>query len=568
MPIFRHSHRLGLVAFLLLGAASVSAGGCAKQADSSFDTGGMDGSPGFSGNGGSNGGSSGGGGPSPNLSEDSGAAADGAGEACVKGTCTASSGAAYCGRIGDGCGGALECGNCPDGGVCGGDGVPGVCPGAGCTGIQCNVASCGTGDTTISGTVFDPAGVNPIYNALVYVPNGKVDPMPTGATCDTCSTVASGSPITDTLTDTMGHFTLTGVPSGDNIPVVVQVGKWRRQLVVPHVTSCTDNPITDPNLTRLPRNKSEGDIPRIAVTTGNADAIECLLRRVGIDDSEFTTDGGNGRVHLYYGGDLTSPTGAGVGTNSFNAGAQFSSAGTLWSSVPKMSGYDILLLSCEGTQNATAHKPYLANMEAYLNAGGRVFFGHDHFYWLRSGSLALQGTANYIGNGSKLPEPTTGFVNTTFPKGAALADWLVNTGATPTRTQLSIYQGQHSVAAVYPPTQDWITVPVNPNDSMMRPSVQYMTFNTPVGQPAAAQCGRAVFTDLHMNVTVNGVGGDNSDPGKPFPTECKSNGLTPQAKALEFIFFDLSACVQSDQAKPTPPPPPAPTTTPPPPPPR
>jgi hypothetical protein len=574
-----------------LGLLVAVTGGCATAVRSGFDgdasTTGANGTPSgpgadagnaigaLSGNGGSAGNAGSGSTTVPLLGIDAGPGA--AVDACVKGSCTADNGALYCGRIGDGCGGAIDCGMaCPDGGVCGGEGVPGVCPGTGavCTGIQCNVATCSDAGaagatTSVSGTVYDPAGVNPIYNALVYVPNAPLDPVPTGASCDTCGATASGQPITDALTDTAGHFTLTNVPSGANIPLVIQVGKWRRQVTIASVASCVDNPITDTNLTRLPRTQAEGNIPLIAVTTGNADAVECLLRRIGIDDSEFTTDQGTGRVHMYYGGDLTGPTGAGVGTNSFSAPAQpFSSAGTLWSSVPKMEGYDIMLLSCEGTQNAAAHQPYLPNMEAYLDAGGRVFFGHDHFFWLKSGSPALQGTADYIGNGAKLPQPIVGMVNTTFPKGAALADWLVNVGATPTRGQLSIQQGQFSVAAVNPPTQDWITVPMNPNDSAMRPSVQYMTFNTPVGSAADAQCGRAVFTDLHVNAAVGGAGGDNSDPTKPFPTECKDNGLTPQAKALEFIFFDLSACVQSDTLQPTPPPPPSPPLMSPPPPPR
>ena len=36
-----------------------------------------------------------------------------------------------------------------------------------------------------------------------------------------------------------GKFTLTGVPSGANIPVVVQAGKWRRTVVLPNVSACT-----------------------------------------------------------------------------------------------------------------------------------------------------------------------------------------------------------------------------------------------------------------------------------------------------------------------------------------
>jgi hypothetical protein len=491
---------------------------------------------------------------------------------CTKVSCTPANGVVYCGVIGDGCGGIVDCGmTCPNAGVCGAQ-VRGVCPGTGngvCSGIQCNIAMCPNGGTTsVSGTVYDPAAANPLYNALVYIPNGTLDPVPAGASCDPCSATASGNPIATALTDTAGHFSLTGVPTGTNIPLVIQVGKWRRQVTIANVASCVDNPITDRNLTRLPRSQSEGNIPRIALTTGDADSLECLLRRVGIADTEFTTDAGNGRVHLYYGGDLTGPTGGGAGTSSFAAGGTFPSAGTLWSNVPKMTGYDIMILSCEGSQEGPTKQPFLPNMEAYLNAGGRVFFDHDHMYWLSHGSAALQGTADIFGPGPKLPVPITGYVNTTFPKGTALADWLVNVGATPTRTQLSIYEGQHSVASVNAPTQAWITVPVDPNDSQMRPSVQYMTFNTPVGTPADQQCGRAVFTDLHMNSSVplfdgGTTGSDNSGPESPFPTECTAHAMSPQAKALEFMFFDLSACVQPDTATPVAPPPPASTPPPP-----
>jgi hypothetical protein len=223
-----------------------------------------------------------------------------------------------------------------------------------------------------------------------------------------------------------------------------------------------------------------------------------------------------------------------------------------------MAGYDIQVYSCEGGQYADEKEAYLPNVETYMNAGGRLFLSHLHFYWLRSGSTTLQGTANYIGVGARLPDPTTGNINTGFPKGIALADWLVAVDATPTRGRLEIHGGQHSVTAVTPPTQNWIEVPQNPNESN-QPAVQYMTFNTPVGVEEEAQCGRTVLTDLHVKEEVNGMGGDDSDPTKAFPTGgCLTNEMSPQMKALEFMFFDLSACVQSDTSTPTPPPPPTP----------
>ncbi|HWZ89681.1 MAG TPA: carboxypeptidase-like regulatory domain-containing protein, partial [Polyangiaceae bacterium] len=498
---------------------------------------------------------------------------------CSKGTCTAANGGQYCGTIGDGCGGSLDCNAaCPNAGVCGMDQAS-VCPGTGmgggaCTGIQCNIDKCtATTHTSLSGVVYDPAGINPIYNALVYVPNiTELDPVPTGASCDRCSATASGQPIATALTDDKGHFQILDVPTGTNIPLVIQVGKWRREITTGiNTTACVDTAITNQELTRLPKTQSEGNIPQIALVTGGSDALECELRRIGIADSEFTTDAGKGRVHMYFGGTASPPTiptpttsgPAGSGTNSFSAGDSFASAQTLWANEPKMEGYDMLMLSCEGSQYASAKSPYYSNMDSYLNHGGRVFFGHLHFNWLLKGPADLKSTADYIGVGSDLP-PTgiVGNVNTGFAKGAALANWLDNVGATTTHAVLNIVQGQFSVDAVNPPTQDWVTVPVNPNDSKMRKSVQYLTFNTPsTALTEDAQCGRAVMTDLHMNasatdpVSMQTVGGDNSDPSKPFPTECKSNGMTPQAKALEFIFFDLSACVQPDSATPTPPPP-------------
>ena len=85
------------------------------------------------------------------------------------------------------------------------------------------------------------------------------------------------------------------------------------------------------------------------MTTGGSDALECLLRRVGIADTEFTTDAGAGRVHLYAGGD---------GTNSFMAGGTLSAATTLWATATQLAKYDVTLLSCEGsTSEFLAMKP-------------------------------------------------------------------------------------------------------------------------------------------------------------------------------------------------------------------
>ena len=131
-----------------------------------------------------------------------------------------------------------------------------------------------------------PAGTLPLYNATVYIPNAPVGPLAQGASCQRCDMENSGSPIVTTHTDVDGHFVLRDVPAGADIPVVVTLGKWRRQLTIPAVAACTDNPVSA-EATRLPRRQSEGDIPRIAIVTSTYDPTECILNAIGIDAAEF-----------------------------------------------------------------------------------------------------------------------------------------------------------------------------------------------------------------------------------------------------------------------------------------
>jgi hypothetical protein len=100
--------------------------------------------------------------------------------------------------------------------------------------------------------------------------------------------------------------------------------------------------------------------------------------------------------------------------------------------------------------------------------------------------------------------------------------------------------GQHSVTAVNPLTSRlWIQTPTTPT------SVQYFSCNTPVGAASGGECGRVVFTDIHVSSGDSAMGA--------FPSGCKTEDLSPQEKALAFMLFDLSSCVQPDQQAPMPP---------------
>ena len=192
-------------------------------------------------------------------------------------------------------------------------------------------------------------------------------------------------------------------------------------MTIPEVTACVDNPITDANLTRLPRNKSEGNIPKIGVTTGSSDAFECLLRKIGVADAEYTpirAPAASTSTPAAIRRPRRAATGRARSSSTRpSAGASSRSATTLWGSTSKMLGYDLLIFSCEGSQFGDVKTPYLANVKAYGDAGGRIFADHLHYYFFRKGPAPWPGTAAYIDPGSTAPpSPSTATINTRSPR--------------------------------------------------------------------------------------------------------------------------------------------------------
>ncbi len=396
-----------------------------------------------------------------------------------------------------------------------------------CLSLGCRVTNCKGGNrTTLTGVVNIPAGTLPLPNAYVYVPNSTLEPIPAGVSCNRCDAPLSGSPITKTTTDASGRFRLENVPDGLNIPLVIQVGKWRRQVTLSQVDACVDNAV-DADLTRLPRSQDEGNIPKIALSTGGADAVECLLRKIGIDDKEFTPEAGSGRVNLYTGQGGTARYDAPL-----NGGAAFTPGPTFWDSVENLKQYDVVLHSCEGTPTV-ANKSIAARQALleYLSMGGRAFASHYHYVWIEQGPAPMPTVATWNHRGDL--GTITADIDISFSRGAALADWLVNVGASTQRGKLPLTQAKADVQVINPSLAErWIHVPAQNN-------VQYLAFNAPLGAREEGQCGRMIFTDIHV------ANGDTSSSGLSFPSGgCHSTALSPQEKALVYMFFDLSNCLQ------------------------
>jgi hypothetical protein len=441
--------------------------------------------------------------------------------------------------------------------------APSACTGGG---LHCYVPSGCT--TTLSGTVYDPAGANPLPNVVVFIPDdpsGSLPAIKQGTnTCNTCD-VSIGDYVTATTSAADGTFTLTGVPATTHVPLVVQIGKWRREVFLSQVKGCTSNEVPGSSLTRLPAKRSEGDIPQMALVTGGADNLGCFLTGIGLDPAEYSAPHGGGRLDIYTGQGRGGPapglsTGAAGNCTSDNAGC-------VWNSKANLEAYDIVLLACEGdtfdpddpsntngpnsgtTNKSTGSKNALHD---WLDEGGKVFATHYHYTWFKNGPTDFQGVANWLGSSAGQDNGNYD-IDTSFPKGVLFDKWLGTVGAL-TGSQIALSQVAESVGTVNAGAQRWIYNPgADSQGQNLTNNTKYLSFLTPIGGAPVQQdggemteqyCGKAVFSDLHAGGKPNG----------DIPSKCSGPPLSAQLKALEFLFFDLSACVSNDNL-PTPPPP-------------
>ncbi|HEY1958972.1 MAG TPA: hypothetical protein VGH28_25340 [Polyangiaceae bacterium] len=436
-------------------------------------------------------------------------------------------------------------------------GVTLVQEGGTCSGYQCQVVTCGgNAQTTLTGTVYDPAGLNPVYNAIVYVPVSLPLPaIPAGAQQDACGGGGNLPPaVAYAYTGPDGKFTLTGVPSGVNIPLVVQIGKWRRTQMLASVNQCVTTAVPT-SQTRLPQNKTDGynnqaDLPQMAIVTGGCDPMECLVKRIGVSTSEFTSPGAGGKVDYYqaYGEPLVG------GTNP--------QPSNLLGNLTTMMKEDLIMLPCDCDEEYYQYRSssgrwsgnyttFLSNIVSYTSNGGRLFSSHWGRQWLEGGGLTnpFPGIASWVPYGSSGGYDGYNFegqINTSFQKGADFSTWMANAGATYAAGKFFINPTRYDTYSVSSAARLWVSYDgwldyFGTWYSGFFQGPADFTFDTPLG--AANQYGRVMFTDMHL------ASGFNTSS---FPSECPTGGLTAQEKAAEFLLFDLGSCLTQ-----VPPPPPA-----------
>ena len=526
-----------------------------------------------------------------------------------------------CDSIPDGCGGLFSCGTCTAPDTCGGGGTAFQC------GSDANITcanfcplvpppgTCASGtDTVLHGTVWSPAGspavdpargevALPIPNAMIYVPNGSTtapyglsvfkDGVATGCDC-----TVQGPPLAIFPSGVDGSFTVTGVPAGVDVPLVIQLGKWRRVITIPAKPACSGKIELTAAQTRLPRRQAEQNamdaIPFMALSTGSVDALECVFRKMGVEDTQFSNgeDSGNGRIRFYR---QTNPstsgsTSGGPGASCRTGGGSCIGTGnsptpplsTLVANQASVDRYDALLFPCKGgahDESGAAKTLVLdnaANTNAYVNKGGRAIFTHYSYAWLynQPPAIALPWPSTTSSNAVNTQWDTAyGQIDTSFPRGATFEAWLnlpnVNalTAVTPfpyiTVTEVRRDLANPTTWPYYPAgnllyAQRWVfhgpfmTPPDNNGTTTNRTpdSIQHVTFDTPYGDPATTQqCGRVLYSSFHVtsaglsaNTCIQGTGTSASTAGCFFPAECGTT-MEDQEKVLAYMLFDMTATV-------------------------
>ena len=343
--------------------------------------------------------------------------------------------------------------------------------------------------TSITGKVYSPngpTGGDPIPNILVFVEDPS-SPLPTfqqgvSGGCSEQDSLIPKSNMGSATTDATGSFTITDprLATVNPFTVVIQAGKWRRQYTMTtNPTACTTT--TLPAMSMPAAQGPGADLPHIAISTGEADSIECIFNQIGIAKSEFTLPGGTGSINLYEGfedGGQYSPDSTGTG------GANPTPSETvLESSLTNLANYDLVIFGCQGnaSEPETAMNGAESNLVSYANEGGRVFathYGYNWFYETQPFDTAAVWTPNAPTIGSPTQVAT---IDQTYPEGLILAQWLQNVGGSYNNTlgQVELTNVKSDTSKVInPPAQSW----VNLNDTGQ--SMQF-TFDTPIASTSS-----------------------------------------------------------------------------------
>ncbi len=335
-------------------------------------------------------------------------------------------------------------------------------------------------------------------------------------------------------------------------------------------------------------------IPKIAVSTGQIDAMGCVFEKMGLDHAEFGNPGADGaatpRIHLYRGGNETMPAGAYLDEATPRATE-------LYDSLDRLQSYDMIVADCEGQSYDNGYQErdlYGDFVREYVNRGGRMFASHLSFSWLVDNGDAAYDADDPIATGlgpaaewdddavsAAQIQAGTGIIATGRPNASPRIDdfatWLANEGVVlAPETSFTISEprsqalelGEYSEEFIY--CQDEILEdeepepeadagpgpgpgpgPVNATGDCINGAARTQQFRSPPLRRARRRIVRARGVQRFPRCSF----GSNRRQrrllcGSGVPEHCTGD-LTDQEKVLLYMLFDLGACVGDPPEPPT-----------------
>ncbi len=390
----------------------------------------------------------------------------------------------------------------------------------------------------VTGRTYAPNGIDPIPGVLVYLTNDSAT-FPAASTAVACQQcVMPAGTITSTHAGPDGSFTLSGsaLDHGGTFTLVVESGGFRhvqRQVVVP---ACGEVSLTAAQ-TRMPGVSSGDDtIPHIAVagyrsTSSSTSRIDVNDKFTHVLDAIGIT-----------GYDTVDPDKTGT-----SGGRQSVDLIGLLSDMSQLSQYQIVIAPCGSLGNFAVAQhitpAMVTNLHAWLGMGGRLY-ASDLAY-----SVIDQGYAGAI-TFAPGPSSHTGADPADVGVGLAtsaslqatvddlgLRTWLQNVGVLASgATTIPVMDLKDPWGAMDSVPDAELSGGTGPSgvvlvsgDVMWHTGTgghHPLTAMVDYAGSSGASCGRVVFTSYHVQSNTSGT------------------ALSPQERVLEYLFFQLSSCIQ------------------------
>lgn len=379
---------------------------------------------------------------------------------------------------------------------------------------------------TLTGVVRFPNGREPVPGAVVYTTAGDA-PAPRTGECNQC--IGSESVLSNVETGIDGTFSIS-VSRGPQ-RLVIEKGLFAR-IVELDVTECGTTIALEEEQTRLPKNESEGRIPKIAIGTGYYDFMENVVAKLGlgmVDASGFLVPGSQ-QFDLYDGADDVFGTGG-------------PTLESLLRDRARLTTYDIVFINCGsapedgffGSGSVLSEPAVRDNLRAFVEGGGRLYVTDEAYDYVEQTFPRFLGFEEAPSLGETPETEDAAELGEDLSRVDAsvhddtLRAWLESlghiTGGTVGIT--GMIAGWTVIAETDPMlTTTWVSGPVTWTSSSTfdsRTDVRPLTVTFDLG------CGRVLYTSYHTDNSAFGSGGTT---------------LTAQELILAYLVLEIAECIE------------------------